>query len=195
MIAGQTSISSIKIDNKCGWKTSSSWGQWEILPPCCPTSAAPFTPALLRMLQKLMSHAGADIQKCWEVPGMLWRHHSTARPTDPDGLGVARLGWPQWPHETIQNWPLCSARCCQLLQRQLCPQWGGGSECPLSSQIFCLYCISWLSSLSSEHALVCIICQWAEPLTQESIKVPYDPVIPEKVRKTAFTPEFCLQWS
>lgn len=51
-------------------------------------------------------------------------------------------------------------------------------------RFFLLYCISWLSSSSSsEYALVCIFCQWAEPLTQESIKVPHDPVIPEKLRK------------
>lgn len=143
---------------------SCSLGQQRMLPPCCPTSAAPFTPAWLSTLQKLMSHAGVYIQMCWAVPGVFWRGHWAPRPRGPHGLGVPRLGWPQWPCETIQNWLLCSARCCQLLWRQLCPQRCGRSECPLSSQILFLYCISGLSC-SSEHALVCIFCQWAELLT------------------------------
>lgn len=49
---------------------------------CYLHAAVPFTPALLRMLQKLMSHVGAYIQMCWGVPGMSGEVTEPPRPRD-----------------------------------------------------------------------------------------------------------------
>lgn len=84
-------------------------------------------------------------------------------------LGAPRLGWPQWPNEATQKWPLQSARCCQLLWRQLSPQQGGRSESP-ASQIFFLY-----------HVTTFFFFFWACP-SLYLLPVSWDPVTQKPIR-------------